>query len=49
MLTRYDKAGAAVVAGAVGTIIAYYFPMTVEMQGAVTTALAGFLVWAFPN
>ena len=49
LLTKYDKAGAAVVAGALGTIIAYTFPMSMEVQGAVTTGLAAFLVWAFPN
>ncbi|MGI9489294.1 MAG: hypothetical protein ACR2RF_26080 [Geminicoccaceae bacterium] len=49
MLTKYDKAGGAVIGAALGTIIAYYYPMPMEVQGAVSLVLSGFLVWLFPN
>lgn len=49
MLTKYDKAGGAALGAALGTIIAYYIPMTLQVQGAVTVVLCAFLAWLFPN
>lgn len=49
MFTNYDKAGGAVIGAALGTVIAYFYPMPAEMQGAVTLVLSGFLSWLLPN
>lgn len=49
MLTQYDKAGGAALGAAAATLIAYYFPMGIEVQGAVTVLLSAGLAWALPN
>ena len=49
MLTKYDKAGATVIAGAIATIIVFFYPMDMEMQAALQTAITALMVWAFPN
>lgn len=49
MFTQYDKAGAAALTGAVMTAIAVFYPMTAEMQGAISTLLGTFMVWLVAN
>lgn len=50
MFTRYDKAGAAAIAGAVTTIVGVLIPdIDAEVLAAGGTLLASVLVWAVPN
>jgi hypothetical protein len=49
LLTQYDKAGAAAIGAALGTVIAYFFPMSIEQQGAVVILLSGILTYLIPN
>lgn len=49
MLTKYDKAAAAAIGAALATVIAAFYPMDMQMQGAVTLVLSGVLTWIVPN
>lgn len=49
MLTKHDKFAGAVVGGAIATLIAWQFPMPMEVQGALTTLCAAGLAWLIPN
>jgi len=47
---RFNKATAAVVAGAIGTMVQAIWPeLGAEVIAAGTTLLATFLVWLVPN
>lgn len=49
MFTRFDKAGAAVIAGAVTSVLAYFTTLDAEIIGAIGTLLTGGLVYLVPN
>ena len=49
MFTKFDKAGAAVIAAAVGSIAAHFLGLDVETSAALVTVLAGALTWVVPN
>lgn len=49
LLTQYDKAAGAAIGAALGTLIAWQFPMPVETQGALTLVLTAGLTWLVPN
>lgn len=49
MFTRYDKAGAAVIAAAVGSVVSHFMGLDAEMAAALVTVLTGVLTWAVPN
>jgi len=49
LLTKHDKFGAAVIGGAIATLIAWQYPMPMEVQAAVTTLCAAGLAWFVPN
>ena len=50
MLSRFDKAWAATVGGAITTIIGATFPeLGTELVGAAGTVVTGILVWLVPN
>lgn len=49
MFTKYDKAAATVIAGAVSTLIVYFFPMDANTQAALQTVVGAGLVWAASN
>jgi hypothetical protein len=46
---RYNKATAAVLAGAVTTVIGGFLAIDAEVLGAVQTLLTAVLVWLVPN
>ena len=48
-MTKINKATAALVAGAIVTIIGAFVTMTGELQGAVQTLVTAALVWLVAN
>lgn len=49
MFTKYDKAAAAALGVAATTLLAWIWPMPVEVQGAVTLLVTAGLTWVVPN
>ena len=49
MFTKYDKAGAAVIAAAIGSLLSHFLDLDAEMAAATVTVLTGILTWAVPN
>lgn len=48
-MTRFNKATAAALAGALVTVIAAFMPMSSELQGAAQTVVTALLVLIVPN
>ena len=48
-MKRFNKATAAVLAGALVTAAAAFWPLESELQGALQTVLTTALVWLVPN
>lgn len=49
MFTKYDKAGAAAIATAVGTLASHFLGLETETSAALVIVLAAVLTWAVPN
>lgn len=49
MFTQYDKAGAAVLAGVITTLLGQFTHLTPEQVGAIGTLVGGALVYLVPN
>ncbi len=48
-MTRFNKATAAALAGALVTLVAAFWAPDPEVQGALQTLLTAALVWLVPN
>ena len=48
-MTKSNKAIGAGIGAAIGTIVAYYWPMPVEVQGAMAILLSAGVTWFAPK
>lgn len=49
ILTKSNKAIGAGIGAAIGTLVAYYWPMPVEVQGAMAVLLSAGVTWFAPK